>query len=166
MLARTRQQASTANSASRAGSGRAELAPMRASPVSSATVTPRLDWPLPNDDSLAHLGKVTTERAECHEGSERVRCDHMRSRLPGLPSDCQPCPLRSGRCACTPAATMDASARQDNVEGERCDKCKPGFFLLDRDNPKGCMECYCSGVSSQCEPASGYKLQEVTLILI
>lgn len=50
---------------------------------------------------------------------------------------------------------------QAYVEGERCDRCKPGYFFLDRDNPDGCTECYCSGVSHNCVEASGYRLHEV-----
>uniref|UniRef100_A0A665X2E4 Laminin subunit beta-2-like n=1 Tax=Echeneis naucrates TaxID=173247 RepID=A0A665X2E4_ECHNA len=47
-----------------------------------------------------------------------------------------------------------------NVEGPRCDKCKPGFFGLSAENPQGCQPCWCdnrgtvSG-SSQCDPVSG-----------
>lgn len=29
-----------------------------------------------------------------------------------------------------------------NVEGPRCDKCKPGFFGLSADNPQGCQREY------------------------
>uniref|UniRef100_A0A3Q3K397 Laminin, beta 2 (laminin S) n=1 Tax=Monopterus albus TaxID=43700 RepID=A0A3Q3K397_MONAL len=47
-----------------------------------------------------------------------------------------------------------------NVEGQRCDKCKTGFFGLSADHPQGCQPCRCdprgtvSG-SSQCDPVSG-----------
>lgn len=35
--------------------------------------------------------------------------------------------------------------------GEECDQCKPGFFALHEDNPEGCIECFCSGLSTECE---------------
>lgn len=43
---------------------------------------------------------------------------------------------------------------QANVEGDKCDICKAGHFNLQLENSAGCSECYCSGVSSICEPAS------------
>ena len=35
--------------------------------------------------------------------------------------------LVAGRCIC-----------KTNVEGQRCDRCKPGFWNLRRDDPDGC----------------------------
>uniref|UniRef100_A0A8B9RKF8 Laminin subunit beta 2 n=1 Tax=Astyanax mexicanus TaxID=7994 RepID=A0A8B9RKF8_ASTMX len=55
----------------------------------------------------------------------------------------------AGQCRC-----------KQNVEGSRCDKCKPGFFGLSPDDPLGCQPCKCdprgtlSG-SSQCDPVKG-----------
>lgn len=40
---------------------------------------------------------------------------------------------------------------QENVEGGDCSRCKAGFFNLQQDNPKGCEECFCSGVSNRCQ---------------
>ena len=31
-----------------------------------------------------------------------------------------------------------------NVEGESCDRCKPGFYNLDPNNPDGCSPCNCN----------------------
>lgn len=49
--------------------------------------------------------------------------------------DCDPegsidggsCDQTNGRCLC-----------KENVGGERCDQCKPGFYLLSASNPLGC----------------------------
>nr|XP_026490200.1 basement membrane-specific heparan sulfate proteoglycan core protein isoform X1 [Vanessa tameamea] len=51
----------------------------------------------------------------------------------------------SGRCQC-----------KQNVEGEGCDRCRPGTFGLDHNNPLGCFSCYCSGVTKDCHEASHY----------
>lgn len=39
---------------------------------------------------------------------------------------------------------------QEHVEGENCDRCKPGFFNLQQNNPEGCEECFCSGKTNIC----------------
>lgn len=42
------------------------------------------------------------------------------------------------------------SCLQENVEGENCDRCKVGFYNLQRDNQRGCEKCSCMGLSSHC----------------
>lgn len=37
-----------------------------------------------------------------------------------------------------------------NVEGSICSQCRPGTFDLSANNPLGCTECYCSGVTDDC----------------
>lgn len=46
------------------------------------------------------------------------------------------------------------SNMQENVEGENCDLCKPGFYNLKERNPEGCSECFCFGVSDVCDSLS------------
>lgn len=43
---------------------------------------------------------------------------------------------------------------QENVEGDNCDLCKPGFYNLKERNPEGCSECFCFGVSDVCDSLS------------
>ncbi|XP_035202771.1 laminin subunit beta-3 isoform X3 [Oxyura jamaicensis] len=58
-----------------------------------------------------------------------------------LPCECDPdgtvpgsiCDPLSGRCVC-----------KENVQGERCHLCKPGFAQLAHANPLGCRRCSCN----------------------
>lgn len=43
---------------------------------------------------------------------------------------------------------------QANVEGTRCDRCRPGYFGLDQHDPNGCSSCYCSGITTECTEAT------------
>uniref|UniRef100_A0A3Q2TNH0 Laminin subunit beta-4-like n=1 Tax=Fundulus heteroclitus TaxID=8078 RepID=A0A3Q2TNH0_FUNHE len=71
-----------------------------------------------------------------------------------IPCDCDPagslggglCDASSGRCLC-----------KENVEGQRCDRCKHGFFNLRADNPTGCEDCRCHSLGSvgPCDQLTG-----------
>ncbi|NXA06187.1 LAMB2 protein, partial [Sapayoa aenigma] len=57
--------------------------------------------------------------------------------------------LIAGQCRC-----------KDHVAGPRCDRCKPGFFGLSTENPRGCQRCQCDprgtvADDSRCDPVSG-----------
>jgi len=73
----------------------------------------------------------------------------------GTPYDCQPIstPPPSGR-GCDPTGTYtDRDGRcvcKYNVQGDRCDQCKPSHFYLNPTTPNGCLPCFCSGVSTDC----------------
>uniref|UniRef100_A0A3Q3WS10 Laminin, beta 4 n=1 Tax=Mola mola TaxID=94237 RepID=A0A3Q3WS10_MOLML len=70
------------------------------------------------------------------------------------PCDCDPagsqggglCDALGGQCVC-----------KENVEGQRCDRCKPGFFNLRRDDPYGCQACRCNVLGSvgSCDQLTG-----------
>ncbi|XP_012969728.3 laminin subunit gamma-2 isoform X2 [Mesocricetus auratus] len=69
--------------------------------------------------------------------------------------DCDPAgisgPCDSGRCACKPAVT-----------GERCDRCRPGYYHLDRANPEGCTQCFCYGHSANCHSSADFSVHKIT----
>ncbi|XP_071874839.1 terribly reduced optic lobes isoform X18 [Bombus fervidus] len=46
-----------------------------------------------------------------------------------------------------------------NVEGRQCNRCRPSTFGLSAENPDGCSECYCSGLTDQCHESSLYVQQ-------
>ncbi|NWR83110.1 LAMB2 protein, partial [Furnarius figulus] len=57
--------------------------------------------------------------------------------------------LIAGQCRC-----------KEHVAGPRCDRCKPGFFGLSTENPRGCQRCHCDprgtvADGSRCDPVSG-----------
>ncbi|XP_054836950.1 laminin subunit beta-3 [Eublepharis macularius] len=66
-----------------------------------------------------------------------------------LPCECDPdgtvpgssCDPMSGRCVC-----------KDNVQGDRCHLCKPGFTQLVGSNPQGCRDCACNILGSRKMP--------------
>ncbi|NWV07669.1 LAMB3 protein, partial [Ptilonorhynchus violaceus] len=63
-----------------------------------------------------------------------------------LPCECDPdgtvpgsvCDPLSGRCVC-----------KDNVQGDRCHLCKPGFAQLTSANPAGCRRCTCNALGTR-----------------
>lgn len=44
---------------------------------------------------------------------------------------------------------------QTGVSGRHCEECVFGRFGLSADHPDGCSQCFCSGVTSNCEEAEG-----------
>ena len=41
-----------------------------------------------------------------------------------------------------------------SIKGRRCDRCKRGFFALHEAHSRGCLECFCNGITDQCEAAN------------
>jgi hypothetical protein len=64
------------------------------------------------------------------------------------------CDDRSGGCYCKP-----------NAVGALCNQCREGTFGLNADNPYGCNECYCSGVTRNCAQGSYYR-EEIPLFIL
>ncbi|XP_058809308.1 basement membrane-specific heparan sulfate proteoglycan core protein-like isoform X2 [Phymastichus coffea] len=84
----------------------------------------------------------------------------------GTPYDCQ---VRNGSvipCHCNPLGSENNDcvngqcSCKRNVEGAECDRCRYSTFGLSQNNPDGCNECFCSGVTNQCHESSLY-LQQI-----
>ncbi|XP_062857847.1 laminin subunit alpha-2 [Trichomycterus rosablanca] len=72
------------------------------------------------------------------------------------------CNTEMGVCACS-ESTGQCSCKV-NVEGLRCEVCKPGTFGLTVNSPVGCTRCYCFGLSSTCTEAQGLIRMRLTLM--
>ena len=48
---------------------------------------------------------------------------------------------------------------KDNVIGDDCSRCAADSFYLALTNPGGCIQCYCSGRTSDCVPSALYRSQ-------
>nr|XP_051697376.1 laminin subunit gamma-2 isoform X2 [Oryctolagus cuniculus] len=100
---------------------------------------------------------VTGDRCDrCHPGFHTLtEAGCSQDQRPGPPCDCDPAgtarPCEAGRCVCKPAVT-----------GERCDRCRPGHYHLEPNNPEGCTQCFCYGHSASCRSAAGYSVHEVS----
>ncbi|XP_045509969.1 basement membrane-specific heparan sulfate proteoglycan core protein isoform X5 [Colias croceus] len=88
----------------------------------------------------------------CKEGYERDLYNNCVQRSPSTQTPCN-CDPRGEEIPCD--SNGYCSCKQ-NVEGESCDRCRPGTFGLEASNPLGCLNCYCSGVTSNCHEASHY----------
>ncbi|XP_030062521.1 laminin subunit gamma-2 [Microcaecilia unicolor] len=102
---------------------------------------------------------VTGEKCDrCQHGSHYLTeagCigDH---RMLNSNCNCDPagsaghCDLVTGRCVC-----------KASVTGDRCDRCKSGYYNLDARNPEGCTQCFCYGHSSSCSSAGNYSMHRI-----
>ncbi|XP_067434354.1 laminin subunit alpha-1 [Thunnus thynnus] len=62
--------------------------------------------------------------------------------------DCQ----HTGECVC-----------KVGVAGRRCEECISGWFGLSAESPDGCSQCFCSGLSGDCEEQGGLSRVPITL---
>ncbi|XP_045065410.1 basement membrane-specific heparan sulfate proteoglycan core protein-like isoform X5 [Coregonus clupeaformis] len=101
---------------------------------------------------LDHDSQATCDA--CKPGYTGRRCEKCVSGYQGNPL--QP----NGKCFPTPNSkcdirgTVNSNSRpcacKSNVVGSQCDECKSGSFHLTEDNPEGCLQCFCMGVTKQC----------------
>ncbi|XP_036024630.1 LOW QUALITY PROTEIN: laminin subunit alpha-2 [Onychomys torridus] len=100
------------------------------------------------DEKYARRGLMPGS-CHCKTGFGGMSCDRCVRGYRGYP-DCQPCNC-SGSGSTNEDPCVGPCSCKENVEGEHCSRCKSGFFNLQEDNPKGCDECFCSGVSNRCQ---------------
>uniref|UniRef100_A0A674AJ84 Heparan sulfate proteoglycan 2 n=1 Tax=Salmo trutta TaxID=8032 RepID=A0A674AJ84_SALTR len=92
---------------------------------------------------LDHDSQATCDA--CTPGYTGRRCEKCASGYQGNPL--QP----NGKCFTTCECFLFFFGGGDsNVVGSQCDECKSGSFHLMEDNPEGCLQCFCMGVTKQC----------------
>lgn len=57
---------------------------------------------------------------------------------------------KTGKCLC-----------KKNVEGDKCNQCKQGYFGLELMNELGCSSCFCYGHSDTCSSSPGYSRERI-----
>ncbi|MGH0151147.1 UNVERIFIED_CONTAM: hypothetical protein FKN15_057920 [Acipenser sinensis] len=95
----------------------------------------------------------------CQHNTEGPQCDKCQPGFfgdptRGRPDDCKPCPCPYTETTRRPSYSISVPHYQPNVVGTLCDECKTGFFHLKQDNPDGCLQCFCMGVTKQCASSS------------
>uniref|UniRef100_A0A3B4ARG9 Laminin subunit alpha-1 n=1 Tax=Periophthalmus magnuspinnatus TaxID=409849 RepID=A0A3B4ARG9_9GOBI len=107
---------------------------------------------------------LSSGQCRCREGFGGSSCDRCAPGYYGYP-ECAP-------CGCDPAGTEEEFCNgttgvcdclqngecvcKSGVSGRRCEECVSGRFALSALNPEGCSQCYCSGLSQDCEEQGGF----------
>uniref|UniRef100_A0A668THK2 Uncharacterized protein n=1 Tax=Oreochromis aureus TaxID=47969 RepID=A0A668THK2_OREAU len=113
--------------------------------------------------SSSPLCDLTNGQCLCKEGFFGRSCDRCAPGYYGYPA-CSACGCdmagtektfcnatlgvcscqNTGNCVCKPG-----------VSGRRCEECVSGWFGLSAENLDGCLQCFCSGLSRDCEEQGG-----------
>nr|QYB17310.1 heparan sulfate proteoglycan [Laodelphax striatellus] len=110
----------------------------------------------------------------CRDHTEGDFCDRCQPGYRGNPQRGEPCVRDddSYQCTCDERGSLSRECRGNecvdckrNVEGPRCERCRKGTFDLSADHPEGCLECFCSSVSDDCQSANLYITQIPMLII-
>ncbi|KRY14087.1 Basement membrane proteoglycan, partial [Trichinella patagoniensis] len=100
---------------------------------------------------------------ECAPGYERSGgglylglCEPVEAVTPVVPyTRCDP----GGSLSPTPDARTGQCACKSLTTGPQCNQCKQGSFFLNSRNPEGCVKCFCSGVTTQCDSSNLFRSQ-------
>ncbi|XP_076397846.1 terribly reduced optic lobes isoform X10 [Megachile rotundata] len=118
-----------------------------------------------------HSSQCNPDTGICENCAHHTTGDFCEVCEPGYEGDAtrgtpQDCVYRAPQpCVCNEAGSRSSICMGDrcdckrNVEGPQCNRCRPSTFGLTADNPDGCSECYCSGVTDQCHESSLYVQQ-------
>ncbi|KAK3867232.1 hypothetical protein Pcinc_027289 [Petrolisthes cinctipes] len=106
----------------------------------------------------------TGQCSNCQGNTAGTKCEQC---APGYENRGGSCVRRrdSQNCNCDPRGQIGPCSESGecqckaNVFGDSCDTCRPGFFRLTRGNPDGCLECWCSGVTSECFSSNYYRIE-------
>ncbi|XP_055694217.1 basement membrane-specific heparan sulfate proteoglycan core protein isoform X2 [Lutzomyia longipalpis] len=86
----------------------------------------------------------------------------------GTPYDCTGSSDLTGCDQCDSRGFVSCSNNQcqckSNVIGGPCDRCRPGTFDLQTENPEGCTSCFCFGASDTCAASRLYR-EEIPMII-
>uniref|UniRef100_A0A674AKG9 Heparan sulfate proteoglycan 2 n=1 Tax=Salmo trutta TaxID=8032 RepID=A0A674AKG9_SALTR len=93
---------------------------------------------------LDHDSQATCDA--CTPGYTGRRCEKCASGYQGNPLQ----PNGKSRVTWQMCVADVFCVLQSNVVGSQCDECKSGSFHLMEDNPEGCLQCFCMGVTKQC----------------
>ncbi|XP_071118584.1 laminin subunit beta-1-like [Haliotis cracherodii] len=109
----------------------------------------------------------TTGVCSCKTGVQGDKCHECADTFTGFSSlGCSPCNCDSTGSNSTVCdkATGQCSCKA-NAEGLLCNQCKAGSFYLHGNNTKGCLDCVCTGITSQCSSStSRQELKTATLV--
>ncbi|XP_070709007.1 laminin subunit alpha-1 [Pempheris klunzingeri] len=114
---------------------------------------------------------LTNGKCWCREGFSGRSCDLCAPGYHGYPAcspcgcdvagtDKQFCNTTQGVCDCRHTGECVCKV---GVSGRRCEECVSGSFALSVENPDGCSQCFCSGLSRDCEEGGGLYRVPITL---
>lgn len=89
--------------------------------------------------------------------SENRTSERTNEKFISLGSHCGCDPRGTANSACSlPLASRPVCTCKANVEGERCDRCKPGHFDLSSNHRDGCQPCFCFNATKVCRESATY----------
>eukprot|EP00064_Thunnus_orientalis_P022038 superscaffoldBa00007097_g22218 len=123
-------------------------------------------------------GKVSCD--QCQDGYTGTNCERCASGFYGNPQvvggTCTPCECNgnvdvseAGHCDTVTGECLrclgNTAGRhcEVGVAGRRCEECISGWFGLSAESPDGCSQCFCSGLSGDCEEQGGLSRVPITL---
>ncbi|KAJ1522549.1 hypothetical protein ONE63_001735 [Megalurothrips usitatus] len=114
-----------------------------------------------------HSSECDPESGVCRDCRGYTMGDQCEQCLPGFDGDATrgDCHPRDSGCHCDPRGSISSQCNSDgscvcktNVEGHSCDYCRPGTFDLSSANSEGCLNCFCMGVTDQCQSSTQYRI--------